>query len=583
MTTMRRITQTIGPRKDERGAALLAVIGIGLVMTILVGTALSFSLAGYVKSNNDEQWSAAMAAAYSGVDEYESRLANDNTYQKYRNPASAFSAGGVGSLPTGADENPAFGVGAGGSWATVQGSGGEASFRYEVDNSQYGDTGVIRLRSTGRVGDATRSIVVNLKQLGFIDFLYFTNYEIQDPELTGKSVSTCVKYAWAGRPSNCGEIQFGKNDVINGPLHSNDRLLICSSVFKGAVTTASTSTPIYKNVGGSGCGTDPTFTLGGPTYSAVVGMPPTNTQMKREMRSDLTVEVPRPGCLYTGPTSIVFNGDGTMTVRSPWTKKTRIAGDPPTSGTTPTECGVIGTGTNQLGHSAGQKLTVPENNLIYVQDVPALTGDPNRWPTSGSGSRPDGYTSTTCTNGNGLGYPMSNEEVSAPATSYGCRKGDVFVKGTVHAAATIAAENYVYVVGDISYKDPLTDVLGLVGNNAVWVWNPVDDDEDSLLGDSGRRIDAAILSVAHTFQVQNYNKAGDRGVLTINGAIAQKFRGPVGTAGSPGTGYDKNYVYDPRFRYIAPPKFLSPVSTSYGVSVLVEVADAFNADGSAAP
>jgi hypothetical protein len=272
-----------------------------------------------------------------------------------------------------------------------------------------------------------------------------------------------------------------------------------------------------------------------------------------------------------------------MTVRSPWTKKTRIAGDPPTTGTTPSACGTVGTGTNQLGHADGQTLTVPENNLIYVQSVPALDTDPNWWPSSGSGSRPDGYSSSTCGAGNGLGYPISSESVSSVSTSYGCRNGDVFVKGTVHAAVTLAAENYVYVVGDIDYKDPLTDVLGLVGNNAVWVWNPVKSGGDSLLGNNGRRIDAAILSVAHTFQVQNYDKGGSRGVLTINGAIAQKFRGPVGTAGSPGTGYDKNYVYDPRFRYIAPPKFLSPVSTSYGVSVLVEVSDAFNADGSAAP
>ena len=41
-------------------------------------------------------------------------------------------------------------------------------------------------------------------------------------------------------------------------------------------------------------------------------------------------------------------------------------------------------------------------------------------------------------------------------------------------------------------------------------------------------------------------------------------------------------LYDQRYRNIAPPKFLVPPSTTYGVSVQVEVGKAFNADGSAA-
>jgi hypothetical protein len=77
--------------------------------------------------------------------------------------------------------------------------------------------------------------------------------------------------------------------------------------------------------------------------------------------------------------------------------------------------------------------------------------------------------------------------------------------------------------------------------------------------------------------VQNYNVGSSRGTLTILGSVAQKFRGAVGTTG--GTGYTKNYIYDARFRYTAPPKFLSPVTTTYGVNVWVEISPIFKSNG----
>ena len=56
-------------------------------------------------------------------------------------------------------------------------------------------------------------------------------------------------------------------------------------------------------------------------------------------------------------------------------------------------------------------------------------------------------------------------------------------------------------------------------------------------------IQAAILSVQHSFRVQNYAYGEDNlGTITINGAIAQKYRGIVGTINT--SGYGKNYNYD---------------------------------------
>ncbi len=79
------------------------------------------------------------------------------------------------------------------------------------------------------------------------------------------------------------------------------------------------------------------------------------------------------------------------------------------------------------------------------------------------------------------------------------------------------------------------------------------------------RIDAAILAIAHSFIVDHYDCGDDLGTLTVNGAISQKFRGAVGTFGNweQRHGYDKNYNYDDRLRYISPPHFLDPVQSSW--------------------
>lgn len=565
---------------DEQGIALVMVIGVTAVLSALLVASIAYATGSMKAARGTQDWNGALAAAFAGVEEYQSRLANDTTYFQYGNPAATFGVGSTRSLPPAAATNPAFGLGTSGTWATVSGSQSTAYFRYEVDNSKYATDGTLRLRSTGKADGKTRTIVADLKQQGFIDFLYFTDYELQDVQYTGDNVSTCLKYSWAGRPATgCSEIAFGSNDVMNGPAHSNDAMRVCAATFKGAVTTgyypASPPAYIKKDSNNSSC-TGQNFVLAGyPMSSPVISMPPTNSQLKKEVRTDIPIDVPRPGCLYTGPTSIVFTSDGKMTVRSPWTKKTQVSGPSPTTGTTPAACGTPGTSSGQLGSAAGQTIAVPDNNVVYVQNVPTVTTDPNY-----SATTPAGLTVSTGANGsNGIGFPMTNETTPQYATTslpaYGYKNGDAFVKGTLNGKVTIATENYVYVTGDLVYADKQRDLLGLVGNNAVWVWNPVNG-ANKLLNDSNRSINAAILSVSHTFLVQNFNNGGERGTLTVYGAIAQKFRGVVHSGNN---GYIKAYNYDERFRYTAPPKFLSPVTTTYGVNVWVETSAAMNANG----
>lgn len=570
--------------------ALAMVLGIGLVLLLMVATIMNTSISGVVRSKTDQDNSAAIAAAYAGVEDYQSKLANDNTYVQYGNSASTF---GAGSTFTSTNGNNAFGIGKAGTWQQVSGSSGRARYRYEVDNSQYGATGVLRLRSTGLVGSSVRTVVVDLKQLGFINYLYYSDYEITDP-LYGNSRCTPA-YAWATstRP-NCDAISFGSSDELSGPVHSNDTLQICGTTFDSSVETGYNPKTGNAYITPSGCNKAAKFNGGVPKYAPVITMPATNQYMIQETRSDLTTTtVPRPGCLYTGPTSIIYNDDGTMTVRSPWTLATNFTADASgnvTGGSANPACGTPGyAAKDTLGSPAGQTFKVPENNLIFVQGVPRTSNkDPNYWK---SGDLPTGI---TCTGGksnklagNGIGFPAANEAMSGAASqaTYGCDTGDAFVQGTVLGKSTVSAANYVFVTGDIKYSktNPTANILGLVGQNAVWVYNPVDASGNLLYPGADREIDAAILSVAHSFIVQNFTE-GLKGTLTVNGSIAQEFRGPVGQGTSNGvktSGYSKDYGYDNRLQFTAPPKFLSPVSTSYGISTLTETKDAFKADGSA--
>ncbi len=72
-------------------------------------------------------------------------------------------------------------------------------------------------------------------------------------------------------------------------------------------------------------------------------------------------------------------------------------------------------------------------------------------------------------------------------------------------------------------------------------------------------IDAAMLAVQHSFIVDNFSCGSSLGNLTVNGVIAQYFRGAVGTTG--GTGYIKQYTYDDRLKVLTPP-YLFDISTA---------------------
>ncbi|MGQ0825745.1 MAG: hypothetical protein ACT4OX_12110 [Actinomycetota bacterium] len=556
------------PKKGERGMALITVVLGTTILALFATTIVAYAEGSQNLSRHDQDWNAALAAAEAGIDDYIFRLNENANYWLYD----------AGNPPP--DGNLAFT-----GWVAVAGGSTTAEFRYDVDASSIGNDGRIRISATGRIGDSERTVHATLRRRSFLDYLYFTDYETKDPaSYTGSPFSAataqtrCAWYYYGGvnaqRDVNgrtdytgdtdsggayCTDINFITADNINGPLHTNDAFLVCGSPnFNGDTSTSwsGASGLMYRT--NSGCsGNTPDFANPeDPLLADPLTMPPSNSAIKAETGAGLG------GCLYTGPTRIRLNANGTMDVRSPFSLATNN-GPCPTNGNGP----------------------LPSNGVIYVQNVPSVTTDPNY--TSGCPFSVDGRAHP-------LGFPRPSD-----LETYVCRNGDVFLEGTLDGQLTIAAENDVVLTWHTQYEDGVSgdDLLGLVSNNYVEVYHPIQCttannsscDLNATLpngalfgGESNKTnqfedatINAAILSVNHSFWVQKYNsgKASNLGTLHVVGAISQRYRGPVGTTsgGSMYTGYAKDYVYDQRLQYLSPPKFLDPVQSAWGIATWAEI------------
>ena len=76
-----------------------------------------------------------------------------------------------------------------------------------------------------------------------------------------------------------------------------------------------------------------------------------------------------------------------------------------------------------------------------------------------------------------------------------------------------------------------------------------------------------MLALNQSFISDNWYCGSPLGTLKVTGAIAQKFRGTVGThsGGVVQTGYAKDYNYNNELRYREPPYFVNPTESSWRV------------------
>jgi Tfp pilus assembly protein PilE len=506
-------------RAEESGFTMIIAIGVLFVATLLMVAAFTVANGDIHLSARDAANKQAYYAALAGIQEYEYHLqTNPDYWETCEAPASI--------VPETATESYKITLLAA---ASGEEKGLKACSTAKPFESMIESTGsaanTFRIESVGTTGKSSRTIIATFKVTGFLNFIYYTNYEELDPALLGISQpQECEKYQTESRPSTCQNIVFVTGDEVKGPMHTNDSVDICNSPVFGRA--GHNPLDIVEFVRGAftegNCTNKATFNTATKNYVKGTELPPPSSDASLGSYVESANE-------FTGVTKLVLNGT--------------------------TETIAVTNG--------GKTSTIkwPENGLIWVK--------------SSEGSNSCKYVYS----------PFESDEAEEEKEEAYC--GNVYVSGTYNKSLTIGSDDDVIingnvyptsVAGKLSVKEPTvptgTATLGLIANNYVRVYHPVAGNNPGLSGRcsaenasgslSNLWIYAAILSTTHSFIVDNFNCGKELEDLNVYGAIAQNFRGPVGTTG--GTGYLKNYNYDGRLAVDEPPYFLSPLNAGWQVS-----------------
>jgi hypothetical protein len=373
--------------------------------------------------------------------------------------------------------------------------------------------GSFRMQFTGKSGGATRGIVASFKRASPLDYLWYTVYETLDPNTYSNPANyqDCAEFERDGRPSDCSDINWITGDSMNGPTYTQDQYVICGSPRFGrdindtiASAAPGGSEPAMIR-GGGGCSLNPDVDGSLQENAPFINPPPDNTSLLAYAQTD--------GVVYSGTTQITLSGNTASVV---------------------------------VNGVAQPSVNLTNDPIIYV------------------------------TNASGCSSTYSPYNVSYPTNSP-C--GNVYVKGDYNASVTIAAANDIVINGNVTTNLSGTAVMGLVANNFIRVQHGVTARSSSnpyACGSASNiaaethpnlRIDAAVLALRHSFIVDNYDCGASLGRLEVNGAIAQLFRGTVGTSsgGTAVTGYLKGYTYDDRLRFQQPPFLFDLGSSSWRV------------------
>jgi hypothetical protein len=555
-----RLTRALADRlRDQRGFTMPMVLLAMLVVMLISVAAIAAASGDTHLTRYDQDDKEAYAAAEAGVNDYLGHLNVDNNY--WANCTNVSAPTPVNQLGT---------TGSAREWRTLPG----ANSRYSIElvpapgysacsttnatASMIAD-GNIKVRVTGNVLGTNnyRTINATFRRAGFLDFLYYTKFENQDPAYIQRTIysgvttrattssgtttggptlaqwepNACDQYYYGstGRPTQkwtgqanyngswssvfsigtddvCGEIQFVTGDSINGPFHSNDDILLCGSPSFGSSDDSDRVEVSGPGQGGNGyrsscSGSNPNFNPSLISNAATFDAPATNSSLK---------QLADPAYTFTGPTDITFNGSS-MSVKNP-----------------------------NVNNGNTQTMAFPDSGVIYVANG-------------------------AC----GSGYDPTNSEATFASTNT-C--GDVHLSGTYSKDLTIAAENDIVITGSVKKTTGTDALLGLIPNGFARIWHPVTDSSSSSCANASNtpknvQVDAAILTLSGSFTVDNYWCGSALGNLTVNGAIAQTHRGVVGTGSGSGTntGYLKNYNYNDTLRYRSPPHFLDPLQSSWRI------------------
>ena len=150
------------------------------------------------------------------------------------------------------------------------------------------------------------------------------------------------------------------------------------------------------------------------------------------------------------------------------------------------------------------------------------------------------------------------------------KNGTARIRGIVKGQLTLGCSyvskgGSVYLDSSITYNtNPITtpsstDILGVVTQNNFII-------EDNKANSNNVAIQGSIYCQTGSFTADNYSTRAYCGYINLLGGIVQATRGAVGIIGGGGTitnGFSKNYSYDRRFMFSAPPNF--PNTGAYNV------------------
>ncbi len=508
----------------QDGFTLIMALGIMFIAALLMAVAFKAATSDVRLSHDDATQKQAYYAALAGIQEYEYHLqANPDYWQTCATPNGSLKEEGkkeeehyeitllpASTAPSGTKEcstsNPT---------GTMIQSKGAAANTFRIESiGTWGKPGVS--------GYDQRKLIATFHVVGFLNYIYFTEFEVEDPEISepeGSSECAHLKSEREKLKVSCELIVFTTGDSIEGPMHTDDSVDLCGKASFGR----SEHTPpdvveinggVYSTCGGSE--SEATFNTANKKYSTGPELLPP------ESDRSLATYVKEGGYEFTGVTHIELRGSS-MAV------------------------------TNAKGET--ETLSWPKNGLIYIKDSEEGCGYKYE-----PGKSDDAFDKT-----------QSEEQKET-----GC--GNVYVKGEYSESLTIGAEENVIINGSV-YPTGMekslgstpsgTATLGLIASDYVRIYHPLTasncskttkNETGSL---SNPWIYAAILSTSHSFVVDNFNCGEALGKLHIYGAIAQRFRGIVGTTG--GTGYIKDYKYDERLAVDEPPYFLNPINAGWEV------------------
>jgi hypothetical protein len=301
-------------------------------------------------------------------------------------------------------------------------------------------------------------------------------------------------------------ITFPDWDRINGPLHTNDDLLTCGHPVFGRTD----HTDVVEISGNTAPGwTARSGCSSPPTFNGTVRQPWKTLPVPPS--NDRLKDAALPGYLYYGQTTITLK-DTTMDVV---------------------------THKADGSNATYPDLALPSNGVVFVEKY------------------------GTCT----IDTPANLDYDNGP----GC--AILTVHGSYAKSMTLGSRDDILIDGNITQKSGSDTVLGLIAQRFVRVKHDVTNacganNPSTNYPLQNITIEAAILALNDSFIVDNWHCGAVLGNLTVNGAIAQNFRGPVGTFQSDGsrvTGYAKVYNYDDRLRYRSPPYFLQPLNAAWNV------------------